>query len=269
MDQRGFQSLLMTGNYVSGDNNSSPAENSDESYKNTNQFYQPLGYSNSILSSHSHPYPYISSYDFFTPREPSSQTFKKPKHFNLSPSIMFSHLPGLQSIEQINQINYFNPTPLQQIRPPSPFPPPKKPSTLDQARKRRNTLSDKTRSLQNVLPWEKKMDMATILEETFKYIKFLQAQVTVLESMPIDSATSNSGSNFESENQNLNPKYGNSIVHGELANLNRQQLLEAVVNSPAAQTIMYSKGCCIYSLEQLILFKDIAEKNFSDSSIFS
>ncbi|KAI3728844.1 hypothetical protein L6452_17488 [Arctium lappa] len=204
---------------------------------------------------------------------------------NFSPTIVFGQLPELQSMEQMNHeerrlkqsfspiattanpqilepttltnfqlitANYFTPTPLQQIQPP--FPPPAgKMSPREQARRRRNTLSDKTRSLQKVLPWDKKMDMATIYEETYKYIKFLKAQIAVLESMPVASSSS---SNFGSEN----PRYGN--VYGVLGKLNRQQLLEVLVNSSAAQTILYSKGCCIYSLEQLILFKDIAEKNF-------
>ncbi|KAJ9549179.1 hypothetical protein OSB04_021722 [Centaurea solstitialis] len=213
-----------------------------------------------------------------------------------NPTILFGQLPELQSMEQLNhdqerrrlkhslfspiatttanqqileppaltnlqltRSSYFTPTtPLQQIQIQPPFPsPPVKLSPRETARRRRNTLSEKTRSLQKVLPWDKKMDMATIYEETFKYIKFLEAQITALESMPvIASPTTTSGSNFGSEN----PRFCNP--YGALGKLNRQQLLEVLVNSSAAQTILYSKGCCIYSLEQLILFKDIAEKNF-------
>ncbi|KAJ9549178.1 hypothetical protein OSB04_021721 [Centaurea solstitialis] len=214
-----------------------------------------------------------------------------------SPTILFGQLPELQSMEQLNheekrlklslfspvatttanqqileptltnldqliRSNYFTPTPLQRILPP--FPSPAKLSPTETARRRRNTLSDKARSLHKVLPWDKKMDMATVYEETFKYVKFLEAQIAALESMPVIASTaSSSGSNFGSEN----PRFCNP--YGELGKLNRQQLLEVLVNSFAAQTILYSKGCCIYSLEQLILFKDIAEKNFFFSDPFN
>ncbi|KAL6500076.1 hypothetical protein OROGR_027986 [Orobanche gracilis] len=108
-------------------------------------------------------------------------------------------------------------------------------------------LSDKTRCLQKLLPREHKMDMATVLEEAYKYIKFLQAQVSVLQSMPHESA--------------LNGVAPTIIgCGGDLGRLNRQQLLQVVVNSPVAQTQLYSEGCCIYSMEQLILLKKNAER---------
>ncbi|KAL7609517.1 hypothetical protein Lser_V15G11272 [Lactuca serriola] len=215
------------------------------------------------------------------------------EQFNFSPAIMFGQLPELQSVEQMRQTaerrfkqsyspiatttnphmleptlspfqltpNYITPVPLRQIKPP--IPPPAKFSNREQARRRRNTLSDKTRTLQKVLPWDKKMDTATTYEETYKYIKFLQAQISALESMPVAS-TSSSPLGSENPRQMMNQ-------YGGLGKLNRQQLLEVLVNSPSAQTALYSKGCCIYSLEQLILFKDISEKNFflSGSSVFS
>ncbi|KAL6513675.1 hypothetical protein OROHE_019535 [Orobanche hederae] len=111
----------------------------------------------------------------------------------------------------------------------------------------KQSLSDKTRCLQKLLPREHKMDMATVLEEAYKYIKFLQAQVSVLQSMPHESA--------------MNGVAPTSIgCGGDLGRLNRQQLLQVVVNSPVAQTQLYSKGCCIYSMEQLILLKKNAER---------
>ncbi|XP_020549789.1 uncharacterized protein LOC105162763 [Sesamum indicum] len=54
-------------------------------------------------------------------------------------------------------------------------------------RRQQQRLSDKTRCLQRLLPWDEKMDMATVLEEAYKYIRFLQAQVRVLQSMPCES----------------------------------------------------------------------------------
>nr|WQQ41775.1 bHLH33 protein [Camellia japonica] len=119
-------------------------------------------------------------------------------------------------------------------------------STL--ARQRRQRISEKTRCLQKLLPWDKKMDMATMLEEAYKYVKFLQAQISVLQSMPCNS------SSFEAQN------HGNVNVIGGMGRLNRQQLLQVVVNSPVVQTILYSRGCCVYSMEQLVLLKKIAER---------
>ncbi|KAI8010167.1 Transcription factor bHLH117 [Camellia lanceoleosa] len=119
-------------------------------------------------------------------------------------------------------------------------------STL--ARQRRQRISEKTRCLQKLLPWDKKMDMATMLEEAYKYVKFLQAQISVLQSMPCNS------SSFEAQN------HGNVNVIGGMGRLNRQQLLQVVVNSPVVQTTLYSRGCCVYSMEQLVLLKKIAER---------
>ncbi|KAL0319778.1 UNVERIFIED_CONTAM: Transcription factor [Sesamum radiatum] len=119
-------------------------------------------------------------------------------------------------------------------------------------RRQQQRLSDKTRCLQKLLPWDEKMDMATVLEEAYKYIRFLQAQVRVLQSMPCESAgggaaTASCGTTA-------------SIGCGDLGRLNRQQLLQVVVNSPVAQTQLYSKGCCLYSVEQLVLLKKNAER---------
>lgn len=118
------------------------------------------------------------------------------------------------------------------------------------ARERRQKISDKTQSLQKLLPWDKKMDMATMLEEAYKYIKFLQAQISVLQSMPCDS------SSFTTQNSRIN-------VFGGLENLNRQQLLQVLVNSAVAQTTLYSKGCCVYSIEQVAFLKKMAENKYT------
>ncbi|XP_051136220.1 transcription factor LRL2 [Andrographis paniculata] len=105
-------------------------------------------------------------------------------------------------------------------------------------------LSDKTRCLQKLLPWDEKMDMATVLEEAYKYIRFLQAQVSVLQSMPCETASASSAAATSG---------GGGGV--DLGRLNRQQLLQVVVNSPVAQSQLYSKGCCVYSVEQIVTLK--------------
>ncbi|KAJ4981569.1 hypothetical protein NE237_032406 [Protea cynaroides] len=125
------------------------------------------------------------------------------------------------------------------------------------ARMRRKKISDKTRCLQKLLPWEKKMDMATMLEEVYKYIKFLQAQLSVLQSMPSESS-------FTSQTPaNLGGCTG-------LERLNRQQLLQVLVNSPVVQTKLYSEGRCVVSLEQLLLVKQITDQTrvFQQQGLF-
>ncbi|GKB16187.1 hypothetical protein Tco_0850110, partial [Tanacetum coccineum] len=72
-----------------------------------------------------------------------------------------------------------------------------------------------------------------------------QAQVKVLELMPVDSSTV--GSNFDNiENDNVNGGYGRygygyygcyGDIYGGLERLNRQQLLGVILNSDAAQAI--------------------------------
>ncbi|KAK9285074.1 hypothetical protein L1049_024259 [Liquidambar formosana] len=117
------------------------------------------------------------------------------------------------------------------------------------ARQRRQRVSDKTRYLQKLMPWDRKMDMATMLEEAYKYVKFLQAQISVLQSMPSEST-------FAAQ-QNSSGGIGE---FGGLGRLNRQQLLQVLVNSPVAQTMLYSQGCCVFSVEQLVLLKKMAER---------
>ncbi|KAI5660719.1 hypothetical protein M9H77_20042 [Catharanthus roseus] len=129
------------------------------------------------------------------------------------------------------------------------------------ARHRRQKISDKMRSLEKLLPWNKRMDMAKVLEEAYKYVKFLQAQIRVLQSMPVYSTDSYSSS---IANENLD-EFG----CGVLARLNRQQLLEVVMNSPVAQTVLYSRGYCVYSMEQLLLLKKMAEKAALEQMLFS
>ncbi|EYU43096.1 hypothetical protein MIMGU_mgv1a023763mg [Erythranthe guttata] len=99
-----------------------------------------------------------------------------------------------------------------------------------------NEVGEKTRCLRKLLPWEGKMDMGTVLEEAYKYIKFLRAQVSALQSMPRQSTHTSGGGGGG----------------GELGRLNRQQLMQVVVNSPVAQRQLYTNECCIYSVEQQI-----------------
>ncbi|KAL6534700.1 hypothetical protein OROGR_013375 [Orobanche gracilis] len=113
--------------------------------------------------------------------------------------------------------------------------------------RRHRVVSEKARRLQNLLLLDKKMDTASVLEETHKYIRFLEAQVSVLQSMPeedCDCETRGGGSRSTATESGV-----------DLGRLNRQESLQVMVNSPAAQKLLYSNGCCIYSLEQLALLK--------------
>ncbi|KAL6570675.1 hypothetical protein OROGR_000225 [Orobanche gracilis] len=113
---------------------------------------------------------------------------------------------------------------------------------------RQTVVSEKARRLQKLLPLDKKMDTASVLEETHKYIRFLEAQVSVLQSMPkedYECGTRGGGG--------IGSTATESCV--DLGRLNRQELLQVMLNSPAAQKLLYSNGCCVYSLEQLALLK--------------
>ncbi|XP_073304984.1 uncharacterized protein [Primulina huaijiensis] len=130
-------------------------------------------------------------------------------------------------------------------------------------RRKQQKLSEKTRCLQKLLPWDKKMDMTTVLEEAYKYIKFLQAQVSILQAMPNTGSDSHGGGATSSSlNRGIH-----GVVGDHLGRLNQQQLLQVLLHSPIAQTLLYSNGCCVYSLEQLLLLNNNAERKAQFSRI--
>ncbi|OIW04013.1 hypothetical protein TanjilG_30289 [Lupinus angustifolius] len=127
------------------------------------------------------------------------------------------------------------------------------------ARQRRQKLSEKTRCLQKLMPWDTKMDQATLLQHAYKYVKFLQAQLTLLQSMPSSSSSHTSSSSSSS-----------SFVGSDLERLNRNQLLQVLVNSPVAQTMLCSQGFCVFSMEHLFLLtKDISFSQPDHHACFS
>nr|DAD19945.1 TPA_asm: hypothetical protein HUJ06_021408 [Nelumbo nucifera] len=101
-------------------------------------------------------------------------------------------------------------------------------STL--ARQRRKKIGDRTRCMLKLIPWDKKISMAMLLEEAYKYIEFLKAQLRALQTMPCQSSI---------EWEVLPGNVGLEL--GGLEKKNQQQLLQVLVNSPVAQTILYSK----------------------------
>ncbi|KAL6140091.1 hypothetical protein ACLB2K_058392 [Fragaria x ananassa] len=112
------------------------------------------------------------------------------------------------------------------------------------ARERRQTLSDKTRCLQKLLPWESKMDTATMLEKAHRYVRFLQAQVAALQAMPVVAS--------DCSLPVLTRGGGGGDVE-VMSRLSRSQMLQVIVNSPVAQMRMAEQGRCVLSVEQLAL----------------
>ncbi|KDP27298.1 hypothetical protein JCGZ_20286 [Jatropha curcas] len=114
-------------------------------------------------------------------------------------------------------------------------------------KRRRKRMSDKFHHLQKLLPLDKKMDTATMLAEAYKYVKFLQAQVKALQAMATDSSFSGDVGGLGS-------------LFGKMEMLSRQQVLQVLLNTPEAQSRLYSQRCCVYSIEQLVILKKVAER---------
>lgn len=89
-----------------------------------------------------------------------------------------------------------------------------------------------------------------MLEEAYKYVKFLQAQLRTLQSMPSDSTViPRSASAAAADHEDV------GAMFSALGRLTRNQLLQVMVNSPVSQTMLYSQGCCVFSVEQLDILK--------------
>lgn len=118
-------------------------------------------------------------------------------------------------------------------------------------------VSDRIRSLEKIMPWEKKMSLAAILEETHKYITFLHSQIASLRWMPLDSVYPAKPPGEEEEEAGGE---GNSL----LKSLTRQQLLQVIANSPGSRNVLYTQGVCVFSYEQLLSLQMMAEstRNF-------
>lgn len=102
------------------------------------------------------------------------------------------------------------------------------------ARQRRQRIREKLENLKKLLPTDKKkkrVDTATVLENAGKYIKFLEAQVSVLEAMPVDD---------------------NLSLNNGLGMVDRKRVLQMIVNSEVTQGIMSWEGMCVYSVEQVV-----------------
>ncbi|XP_031473730.1 transcription factor bHLH117 [Nymphaea colorata] len=112
------------------------------------------------------------------------------------------------------------------------------------ARIRRRKISERTRALERLMPWSAKMDTATMLENAFKYVKFLQAQVSVLKSMPEKSGPF--VARFAS------PSTLGTAGASIFDRIPRHQLLHILVTSPNVQKRLLEGENCIVSVEQLV-----------------
>ncbi|XP_010928474.1 uncharacterized protein [Elaeis guineensis] len=202
----------------------------------------------------------------------------------------FHRLPGLQSLEPLPEAakkspisprlsgdlisiielshKRFHPSSPPTTHAPSPPPPPplRSPSTCyafqrrgaaarnlrpavpssEIARQRRKRISDRTRILETLMPWERRMDTGTMLQEAHKYVQFLEAQVTALQTMPCSSGFA--------------PVHLPAGRFRGLELLNRQQLLQVMMNSPVVQDMLYQKGLCVFSAEQVAALRQAEEQ---------
>ncbi|EYU40274.1 hypothetical protein MIMGU_mgv1a020949mg, partial [Erythranthe guttata] len=78
-----------------------------------------------------------------------------------------------------------------------------------------------------------KMNMATVLEEAYRYIKFLQAQVSALQSMPCQSGRATSGAGVPATR----------IGGGDLGRLNRLN-----IPRPHKIQVLSSNLVCVCSI---------------------
>ncbi|KAK7261044.1 hypothetical protein RIF29_27347 [Crotalaria pallida] len=206
-------------------------------------------------------YPSLSSLTDHPPPPPPLPPIKTEHPYQMT------HLPFNFHHSPIPKRPRFNYSPAAATSPRNAPPPPPLPSSSSSsihipqsnlARQRRQKLSEKTRCLQKLMPWDKKMDQATLLEEAYKYVKFLQAQLTVLQTMPSSSSASYDTSASSSSSSSSSSSYGG--VFGDLERLNRNQVLQVLVNSPVAQSVMCSQGFCVFSMEQFVMLRKFSER---------
>ncbi|CAN8258483.1 unnamed protein product [Cochlearia groenlandica] len=112
---------------------------------------------------------------------------------------------------------------------------------------RRRKISDRIRSLEKLMPCERKMSLCTILEEAHKYITFLQSQIGSLRWMPLESVYLTAAS--------ASVAAGDSGEAEILKAMTRQQIMQVMANSQGAQEELYTRGVCVFSYEQLLSVK--------------
>ncbi|CAH8386223.1 unnamed protein product [Eruca vesicaria subsp. sativa] len=110
------------------------------------------------------------------------------------------------------------------------------------------TVSERIRSLEKIMPWETKMSLAKTLEETHKYITYLQSQIASLRWMPLESV-------YPTHPREQDVGGTNAL----LKSLTRQQLLQVIANSPGSRNVLYTRRVCVFSYEQLLSVRMMAD----------
>ncbi|KAE8124788.1 hypothetical protein FH972_019641 [Carpinus fangiana] len=107
-------------------------------------------------------------------------------------------------------------------------------------------LNEGLQKLEELMPWDHKMDTVDMLVEAQKYAKYLQAQLKILQEMPSHSASPASSSAQTSVAGAVESE--TSLI---MKNLTRNQLLQFLMGSPQIQKASYPTQTCVVSVEQL------------------
>ncbi|CAI9091767.1 OLC1v1026876C1 [Oldenlandia corymbosa var. corymbosa] len=108
------------------------------------------------------------------------------------------------------------------------------------ARQRRRKITEKTQELGKLIPGGQKMNTAEMFQAASKYIKFLQAQVGVLESFA--SLVDNQGNGEEIQYEELNPLLRSSLIQEKLYSMDKclvpEKFVQAIANDSRIQPII-------------------------------
>ncbi|XP_057870928.2 transcription factor LRL3 [Cryptomeria japonica] len=131
------------------------------------------------------------------------------------------------------------------------------------ARHRRNKIREKISSLEKLIPQGSKLDTARMLDEAIKYIKFLQAQFDVLESMPPVDSEPHLKSNPKIADDNVNiylkPNFNgrnalamqrSGSASASPKKLSTDQMLHSLLSSSRIQKKLFSEGKVIVTVQQ-------------------
>ncbi|KAC3166426.1 hypothetical protein FH972_027193 [Carpinus fangiana] len=107
-------------------------------------------------------------------------------------------------------------------------------------------LKERMQRLEELVPWDHKLDTVDMLVEAQKYAKYLQAQLKILQEMPSHSAYPASSSAQTSDAGAVESE--TSLI---MKNLTRNQVLQFLIDSPQIQKAFYSTQTFVMSVEQL------------------
>ncbi|GLJ32254.1 hypothetical protein SUGI_0649170 [Cryptomeria japonica] len=131
------------------------------------------------------------------------------------------------------------------------------------ARQRRSKIREKMCSLEKLIPQGSKLDTARMLDEAIKYLKFLQAQFDVLESMPpvdsephlksnpkiaVDNVNIYLKANFNGRNALAMQRSGSASASPK--KLSTGQMLHSLLSSSRIQKKLFSAGKVIVTVQQ-------------------